>query len=193
MITIIDYGAGNLQSVKNALDSMGIESEIVNTPEKVMTAKKIILPGVGSFGYMMDNLRKARLEKPILDAINTGVPFFGICLGLQALFEESEESKGVKGFGIFKGKVVRFKKGKVPQIGWNEILPRENSFIKRGYAYFVNSYFVVPKDKSIVGATTRYGVEFTSAIAYQNIVATQFHPEKSGDYGLELLKRWSGC
>lgn len=193
MITIIDYGAGNLNSVKNALSIIGIEAEIVNNPEKIAVAEKIILPGVGSFGFMMNNLRKNCLDKPIKDAIKKGTPFFGICLGLQALFEESEESKGVKGLGVFEGKVVQFKKGKVPQIGWNKIIPKNKTIIEDGYAYFVNSYYVVPKDNSIVCATTKYGVEFTSAIKYKNIIATQFHPEKSGEYGLELLKRWAQC
>jgi glutamine amidotransferase len=188
MIGIIDYGCGNLKSVKNALNYLGICSKIVKKPEEIEECEKIILPGVGSFGFAMQSLRKKRLEKPIKDAIKKGIPFLGICLGLQILFEKSEESPGIKGLNILKGKVIKFKNGKVPQIGWNKITPKR--LFKPGYCYFVNSYYIIPEDKSIISATTNYFGKFTSIITYKNITATQFHPEKSGKFGLEILMRW---
>ena len=190
MIAIIDYGSGNLNSVKNALDYLKIESKIVSTPKEIEDAKRIILPGVGSFGFMMKNLREKGLEEPIKRAIETGKPFLGICLGMQALFEESEESPGIKGLGIFKGRVVKFRKGKVPQVGWNKIIPMKNGIFREGYVYFVNSYYVIPKSKNIIVTTTDYFGKFASSVQYKNITAVQFHPEKSGDFGLELLRRW---
>jgi len=192
MIAIINYGAGNLNSVKNALDYLGEECIITDNPEDIESADRIIFPGVGSFGTVIKGLREKNLEQPLKNAINNGKPFFGICIGLQTLFEESEESPGVKGLCIFKGKVKKFTDGKVPQIGWNRIIPIDNMF-QNGYAYFVNSYYIVPDDKSIIASNTDYYNEFTSAVKKDNITATQFHPEKSGEYGLELLKRWLSC
>ena len=192
MIAIIDYGAGNLNSVKNAFDFLGEESVIVSTPEAIDNANRIVLPGVGSFGFMMESLEKKKLIEPIKRAIARGVPFFGICLGLQILFEESEESKGVRGFGIFKGKVIKFQNGKVPQIGWNRITSK-NEFFEPGYAYFVNSYYVLPEDKNVITTTTDYFGEFASSIQYKNITAVQFHPEKSGEFGIEIFRRWLKC
>ena len=142
---------------------------------------------------MMDNLWKKTLVKPIRDFIKSGKPFLGICLGMQALFEESEESSGIKGLGIFKGKVVRFSKGKVPQIGWNKINPKKNGIFRNDFMYFVNSYYVVPEDKSMIAAFTDYNGNFASAIQSDNITAMQFHPEKSGKGGIQLLKRWLLC
>jgi len=193
MIAIIDYGSGNLTSVKNAFDYLQVESRIVSTPEEIDAADKIVLPGVGTFGFMMDNLRKKRLETPILNAIKGGKPFLGICLGFQVLFEESEESKGVKGLGIFKGKVIKFRKGKVPQIGWNKIIPAKKSIFREGYAYFVNSYYVKPREKNIIAAKSDYFGDFVSAIRYNKVIGVQFHPEKSGDFGLRVLRRWLKC
>ena len=193
MIAIIDYGAGNLKSVKNALDYLKIESKIVSTPKEIEDAKRIILPGVGSFGFMMKNLREKGLEEPIKRAIETGKPFLGICLGLQALFEESEESPGIKGLSIFKGNVVKFRKGKVPQIGWNRLIFKNNGIFKNDYMYFVNSYHVVPEDCSIIAAMTDYDGNFASAIESSKVTAMQFHPEKSGKAGIELLRRWLKC
>ena len=189
MIAIIDYGAGNLSSVKNALDYLKVESKIVKTAKEIEKSDKIILPGVGSFGFIMKNLRKNKLEEPIKRAIFLGKPFLGICLGLQILFEKSEESPGIKGLSICKGKVVRFREGKVPQIGWNKI----DGKLGKGYVYFVNSYYVIPENKKIIAAKTNYFRSFTSAIQYQNITAVQFHPEKSGKFGLEILKKWLAC
>jgi len=203
MIAIIDYGAGNLISVKNALDSLNVESKIVNTKKEIIEADRIILPGVGSFGFMMESLRQKGLEAPIKDAIAIGKPFLGICLGMQVLFEESEESPGIKGLCILKGRVAKFKKGKVPQVGWNKIMPsREKGAVAEsnakqllmpGYMYFVNSYYVIPYDKSIVSATSDYFIRYTSAIRFNNITAVQFHPERSGKEGLAMLKRWLVC
>ena len=180
MIAIIDYGDGNLKSVKNALDYLNVDSIITNKPEDIIKSDRIILPGDGSFGYMMENLEKNGLVNPIKNFIRSGKPFLGICLGFQGLFEESEESPNVKGLSIFKGKVVKFRKGKVPQIGWNKIICKKNassrSIFFDSYMYFVNSYYVVPEDNSIVATVTDYNDNFVSAIKTNNIIAMQFHP-----------------
>ena len=193
MIAIIDYGAGNLKSVKNALDYLNADSIITDKPEYIKKADKLILPGDGSFGYMMENLEKKGLVNPVKSFIKNGKPFLGICLGLQGLFEESEESPKVKGLSIFKGKVVKFRKGKVPQIGWNKIFPQQKNIFKEDFMYFVNSYYVVPKDNSIIAAVTDYNGNFVSAIKSNNVTAMQFHPEKSGKAGIELIKGWLKC
>ena len=146
MIAIIDYGAGNLKSVKNALDYLNVGSRITDKASDILKADRLILPGDGSFGYAMKNLKKKNLVKSIKQFIAEGKPFLGICLGLQILFEESEESPEVKGLGVFKGKVVKFRKGKVPQTGWNKIIPKKKNIFKEDFMYFVNSYYVVPKD-----------------------------------------------
>ncbi|MFH1306560.1 MAG: imidazole glycerol phosphate synthase subunit HisH, partial [Candidatus Micrarchaeota archaeon] len=148
MIAIINYGSGNIQSVKNALDYIGENSAITANPKEVMQADKIIFPGVGSFGFAMQRLEATGLESAILESIKAGKPFLGICLGLQLLFESSDESLDVKGLCVLKGKAKKFQKGKVPQIGWNEIVPAGKSIFQRGYAYFVNSYYVEPYEKS---------------------------------------------
>ena len=192
MIVIIDYGAGNLVSVKNALDYLGVASKITSNAEDIEKAERIILPGVGSFGFMMESLRKLKLEEPLKKALLKGKPYLGICLGLQALFEESVESPCIAGLNIFKGKVVKFKQGKIPQIGWNNIKPRKSLF-KAGFVYFVNSYYPVPKDKEIIETTTDYFGDFVSAVQKDNITAMQFHPEKSGEFGLNLIRRWLQC
>lgn len=192
MIAIIDYGAGNLVSVKNALDYLGVASKITSNAEDIEKAECIILPGVGSFGFMMESLRKLKLEEPLKKALLKGKPYLGICLGLQVLFEESEESPGIAGLGIFKGKVVKFKQGKIPQIGWNNIKPRKSLF-KEGFVYFVNSYYPVSEDKEIIATTTDYFGDFVSAVQKDNITAMQFHPEKSGEFGLDLIRRWLQC
>jgi imidazole glycerol phosphate synthase glutamine amidotransferase subunit len=200
MIVIIDYGSGNLLNLKNALDYLGFDCIISQDPLDIKNASRLILPGVGSFGYMMDSLREKNIEKDIKEFIYSKKPFFGICLGLQALFEESEESNNVKGLSIFKGKVVRFKFGKVPQVGWNNIkineLNKNNkiyNLFDEGEAYFVNSYYILPEKKEIISTTTYYGLDFASSISFENITATQFHPEKSGAYGLDILRKWLSC
>ena len=193
MIAIVDYGAGNLKSVKNALDYLNVDSIITDDPKNIKKADRLILPGDGSFGYMIENLEKKDLVNPIKNFIKSGKPFLGICLGLQGLFEESEESPKVKGLSIFKGKVLKFRKGKVPQIGWNKIFPKQKNIFKEDFMYFVNSYYVVPKDNSITATITDYNGNFVSAIESNNITAMQFHPEKSGKAGIELLKSWLKC
>ena len=190
MIAIIDYGAGNLRSVKNALDRLGVDSRITDNPLDIKNAGRLILPGDGSFGFLMKSLQKKRLIKPIKDFIKSGKPFLGICLGLQALFGESEESPGIKGLSVLKGKVIKFQKGKIPQIGWNKINPTKNNIFREGYAYFVNSYYAVPEDKSVIASATDYYGKFASAVEYKNILAMQFHPERSGAVGLQLLKNF---
>jgi len=205
MIAIVDYGAGNIASVRNALSRLGVESRATCEAQEILSAERVILPGVGSFGFLMQSLRQKGLDETLLQSINKGTPFLGICLGMQALFESSEESPGIAGLGIFKGKVVRFQRGKVPQIGWNEVVPRGNcsgnecdkgdakELLTKGFAYFVNSFYCAPADPSIVAATTDYNGAFACAIQNENITAVQFHPEKSGDWGLAFLKRWAGC
>ena len=193
MIAIIDYNSGNLASVKKALNYLEAESIITSNPEEVLAADRVILPGVGSFGNSMKMLQEFKLVEPIKDCIKQKKPFLGICLGLQLLFEKSQESPDLDGLGIFKGDVVKFNKGKVPQIGWNEINPKQD-FFKKGYVYFVNSYYVVPENENIIATTTEYeGLEFASAIKKENVVAVQFHPEKSGDFGMEILEDWLKC
>ena len=193
MIAIIDYGNGNLSSVKNAFDFVNADSKITSTAEEIKAAEKVVFPGVGSFGYTMKKVKEKKLENTINEVITTGKPFLGICLGLQVLFEESEESPGMKGLGVFEGKVVKFRNGKVPQVGWNNIVSTKKEIIQNGFAYFVNSYYAIPKDNNIVLAKTNYFGEFASAIQRDNVIAVQFHPEKSGEFGLNFLERWSKC
>ncbi|MBI2971334.1 MAG: imidazole glycerol phosphate synthase subunit HisH [Candidatus Aenigmarchaeota archaeon] len=190
MIAIIDYGSGNARSVENALRYLGFESTITSGKKAVATAGKIIFPGVGSFGNAMKNLERKGLIGPLTKALENGVPFFGICLGMQVLFEASEESPGIRGLGILEGSVVKFRKGKVPQVGWNLVRPVKKEPFREGFAYFANSYYPLPEDKGIVAATSDYGIPFASAVKRGNIMATQFHPEKSGAFGLEILARW---
>ena len=190
MIVIIDYGAGNLKSVKNTLDYLEVDSTITDKAREISQADRLVLPGDGSFGFMMESLNAKRLITPIKKFIRSGKPFLGICLGMQALFEESEESPGIKGLCVFKGKVVKFRNGKVPQIGWNNITSIKKGIFRNDFMYFVNSYFAVPREKEIIAAASFYYVDFASAIQSDNITAMQFHPEKSGKQGIELLKRW---
>src|SRR3989338_6469397 len=162
MIAIIDYGAGNLKSVKNALDYLKVGSVITGNPEDISQADRLILPGDGSFGFLMKSLRAKGLISPIKKFIRSGNPFLGICLGMQALFEKSEESPGIKGLCIFKGKVIKFRNGKVPQIGWNQVIPKKNGIFRNDLMHFVNSYYVMPRDKDIIAATSGYNVDFVS-------------------------------
>lgn len=195
MIAIIDYGMGNLMSVEKALLALGFQSVITNNPKEIEKAAMLILPGVGSFGSAMNNLKKLNLIEPIKSFIRSGRPYLGICLGLQLLFEESTEDGKHKGFGILKGKVIKFKFSKeerlsITHMGWNTIeIKKENTFLNnKPMFYFVHSYFVEPTDTNIILTTTNYGIEFTSSILQDNIFATQFHPEKSGQSGLNILK-----
>lgn len=198
MVAIIDYGAGNLSSVKKALDFLGAESEITKDRDKIMAASHIILPGVGSFGDAMDSMNRRGLTETIKEAALSGKPFLGICLGLQLLFESSEESPGVRGLGLLKGKIVEIPKDrglKVPHIGWNSVSLKQTDGIFKGidqnsYFYFVHSYYLKGADEGAVAATTDYGVEIQCAVQQGNLCATQFHPEKSSKTGLQVLKNF---
>ena len=199
MIAIIDYGAGNLQSVKKALDFLGCESVVTYDKAVIESASHIILPGVGSFGDAMASIRKRGLEEVIKNAASGDKKFLGICLGLQLLFEESEESPGVCGLGVFKGKIVKIPENlglKVPHMGWNSVdIKQENGIFKDikkdSYFYFVHSYYLKNAEESIVAATAQYGAEIQCAVQKGRVAATQFHPEKSGEIGLELLKNFA--
>ena len=199
MIAIIDYGAGNLQSVKKAFDFIGAESVITDNPEVINACDRVLLPGVGSFGDAMDSMAKNGLVETVKQNALSGKPFLGICLGLQLLFEESEESPGVKGLGIFKGKIKKFSpdKGlKIPHIGWNSLEIKQNDTLFKGipensYVYFVHSYYLHAEDEKDIATITNYGIDFHSAVGKNNIFATQFHPEKSGDVGLQILKNFA--
>lgn len=200
MIAIIDYGVGNLFSVEKALAALGADAKITSDARTIAAADKIVLPGVGAFGDCMENLTATGLIPTIKDFVKTGKTMLGICVGLQILFEGSEESIGVAGLGLLKGKVRRIQAPglKVPHMGWNSLTiknPRQPLDLFQGlsekpYVYFVHSYHAVPQDSSIVTATTEYGSELTAAVAKGNIQATQFHPEKSGDVGLAILKNF---
>ncbi len=196
MIVIIDYGVGNLASVKNALDKLGIKSEISGDLKAIKKADKLILPGVGAAGQGMKNLKESGLDKIIKEEVKKGKPFLGICLGMQLLFETSEEDE-VACLGIFKGAVKKFKKmKKIPQIGWNQVRRQQkNSFLKdvkdESYFYFVNSFYCLPKDKEIIAGLTKYGETFCSIVAKDNIIGVQFHPERSGVVGFQLLKNFA--
>ena len=198
MITIIDYGSGNLKSISNGFRRIGVEALVTSDKEKLKQAEVLILPGVGAFGTAMENLQK--YQDIIHQHIQEGKPFLGVCLGLQVLFSESEESPGVKGLDVFPGKVVRFPETlplqglKIPHQGWNDLITRRHSPFLEGidqdYMYFVHSYYVQPEDPEIVMATVDYGVEVPAVVAQDNVFATQFHPEKSGVAGLKILKNF---
>jgi imidazole glycerol-phosphate synthase subunit HisH len=196
MIAIVDYGMGNLFSIYNALNRVDASLKIVNDPEDLSLANAdgIVIPGVGAFGRCMDRL--SRFEGALLQAFLEGTPILGICIGLQVLFEKSEESPGSKGLGWIKGNVVRLPEGvMIPQMGWNSLSIIRPVEMLEGIAdcdmfYFVHSYYGVPADKSVVCATTHHGVDVTAAIAKDNLFATQFHPEKSGVKGLKILENF---
>lgn len=199
MIAIIDYGAGNLHSVKNALDFIGADSVITSDSQTILSADKVILPGVGSFGDAMNNLRQNGLEETVKKAAESGKPFLGICLGEHLLFEESEESPDVKGLGILKGKVVKITKKdglKIPHMGWNSLeFPKESKIFKNigdePFVYFVHSYYIKPVDESVVAAYTEYGEKLAVAVERDNLFAAQFHPEKSGKTGIQILRNFA--
>ena len=198
MIAVVNYGMGNLGSVKNAFDYIGVDSFVTSDATQIADTDALVLPGVGAFGDAMDNLRSHGLEEAVMKHIKSGKPFLGICLGLQMLFERSAESPGVKGLGVLEGTVKKFSSGmdlKIPQIGWNSIktkpeMPVLGSF-DGSYVYFVHSYYAEPNNPEPFAIKTEYGLEFTSAIEFKNILACQFHPEKSGKAGLAMLKKWT--
>jgi len=207
MVTVVDYGMGNLRSVSKALERLGASVRVTSDPAHVENAAKVILPGVGAFGAAMAELRRLNLVEPIRSAITGGTPYLGICLGLQLLFEESEENPGVKGFGVFKGMVKRFSfhsslgtehsSLKVPHMGWNQVLsaasgaqngcPLMTGIPAGSFFYFVHSYYAQPEDRSLVLLESEYGARFPVMIGRGTTFATQFHPEKSQVLGLRLL------
>ncbi len=200
MIAIIDYDAGNIKSVEKALHFLGEEVEITRDKDKIRNADKVILPGVGNFGDAMENLKKYELVDVIHEVVDKGTPFLGICVGLQLLFERSDESDGVSGLGILKGEIIRIPDNngelKIPQIGWNTIQLQRNCKLFEGmednsYVYFVHSYYLKATDESIVTATTEYGTLIHAAVQKDNVYACQFHPEKSSDVGLRILKNFA--
>lgn len=198
MISIIDYGAGNLLSVKNALDHIGCECKVVTEKQELFDSDAAILPGVGSFGNAMESMQDAKLVEPILSFIESGKPFLGICLGLQLLFQSSEESPNVKGLGVLKGEILKIPNEdgtlKIPHIGWNSLSIKNHDGIFSNmqdspYVYFVHSYYLKAHE-DIVTSTADYGVEIHASIQKGNVFATQFHPEKSGDIGIQMLKNF---
>lgn len=198
MIALIDYDAGNMRSVEKALIHLGEKPIVTRDREKILSADRIILPGVGSFGDAMENLEKFGLPDILKEAVDSGIPLLGICLGMQVLFEESEESKGVKGLGFLKGKILRIpaKEGlKIPHMGWNslEYLREGRLFqdiLEHSYVYFVHSYYLKAEDEDIVTATADYGVKIHASVERGNVFGCQFHPEKSGEIGLQILKNF---
>ena len=196
MITFLDYGAGNVRSVINALESLGEKVRIVTNAREIASAERLVFPGVGNFGSVMQVLDEKKLIEPLQEYLRSNRPFLGICIGLQALFEESEEAPGVRGLGFIPGTVKRFVTDlSVPHIGWNGVKIREPSRLFNGLRgdekfYFVHSYHVVPKEDVDVLTTTDYGCAFVSSIQRGNVIATQFHPEKSGEAGLRILKNF---
>ncbi len=198
MIAVIDYDAGNIKSVQKALEFLGERALVTRSAGEILAADRVILPGVGCFGDAMEKLENYGLVPVIREAVGRKIPFLGICLGLQLLFEESEESPGVKGLGLLEGKIVRIPKAeglKIPQIGWNCLeYPSEGRLFKDvpegSYVYFVHSYYLQAKKKEIVKATVQYGVTVEASVEQENIFACQFHPEKSSDVGLRILKNF---
>ena len=198
MIAIIDYDAGNIKSVEKALQKLGQEVIITRDAEEILSADKVILPGVGAFGDAMHNLRKYGLDQVIYQVVENETPFLGICLGLQLLFEKSDESVGTKGLGILQGGICRIpdKEGlKIPHMGWNSLHLQNDGRLFAGlpedsYVYFVHSYYLKAKDESIVKATTEYSTHIHASVEQGNVFACQFHPEKSSDVGLQILRNF---
>ena len=199
MIAVIDYGAGNIQSVMKALRHIGCDCVLTSDPQIINKAQGAILPGVGSFGDCMDNIEKSNLTDVIKNYVKTEKPFMGICLGLQLLFPKSEESPNAVGLSLLKGTITKIPSGagiKVPHMGWNSLDIRKNDGLFNGiegnpFVYFVHSYYLTAENKDIVSAQTFYSTEIHAAVQYKNIHATQFHPEKSGDVGLKILKNFA--
>jgi glutamine amidotransferase len=199
MIKIVDYGMGNLRSVQKAFEHIGAEAQFVTRPAEADGAQKLVLPGVGAFRDAIHELQRTGLDQPVREHIASGKPFLGICLGLQLLFDVSYEDGQWEGLGVLPGKVVRFADQpdlKIPHMGWNSLefakptrlfegVPAGSSF------YFVHSYYVVPDDESVIAARTEHGTPFVSAVARNNLFATQFHPEKSQSLGLRLLRNFA--
>ncbi|MBP6965202.1 MAG: imidazole glycerol phosphate synthase subunit HisH [Armatimonadetes bacterium] len=204
-VAIIDYGVGNLRSVEKAFLAVGHNAVVTQSPEEVVKAERIVLPGVGAFGAAMESLRAIGMDEAVRTVVAAGKPFMGICLGLQLLFTESFELGHYKGLNLIPGKVVQFFQPedrtpetdalKVPHMGWNELIVRKpapplKDFPTGGMTYHVHSFYVCPEDKDVVAATARHGIEFCTAVWKDNVFACQFHPEKSGSLGLRILKNF---
>ncbi len=198
MIAIIDYDAGNIKSVEKALLLLGQEVKITDQAEEILTADKVVLPGVGAFGDAMSNLNRRGLVSVIQETAQKGTPFLGICLGLQLLFERSDEAPGVSGLGILPGEILRIPANedlKIPHMGWNSLhLEHEGRLFRNVpeqlYVYFVHSYYLKAREEEIVKASTEYGVHIHASVEKGNVFACQFHPEKSSDVGLQILKNF---
>lgn len=198
MISIIDYDAGNIKSVEKALQHLGQDVVITNDPDQILSSDKVILPGVGAFGDAMKRLRDTKLDKVIYDVVDKKIPFLGICLGLQLLFESSDETPGVRGLGLLEGKIIRIpdQEGlKIPHMGWNSIHYKDGAKLFQGitqdpYVYFVHSYYLAAKHREDVAATTHYSTLIHASVEHDNIFACQFHPEKSSTVGLKILENF---
>ena len=198
MIAIIDYDAGNIKSVEKALNFLGEEAIITRDRDEILKSDKVILPGVGAFGDAMEKLHQYGLVETIKEVVKREIPFLGICLGLQLMFESSDEAPGVEGLGLLPGKILRIPKQgdlKIPHMGWNNIKTKEGAKLFKGleedpYVYFVHSYYLKAEDEDIVAATTKYGVTIHASVEKGNIFACQFHPEKSSAVGLQILKNF---
>ncbi len=199
-LAIVDYGMGNLRSVQKAFERVGRAAEVTSDADRIATAPGVVLPGVGAFGACMENLAARGLVEPVKASIAAGRPFLGICLGMQLLFDESEEFGPIRGLGILPGKVVRFAPDparKIPHMGWNTLrvarrVPQLAGIDDGAFVYFVHSYYPVPADDAVVATRTPYGPEFASSVVRDNVFAVQFHPEKSQTVGLRLLENFVG-
>jgi glutamine amidotransferase len=203
-LAIVDYGMGNLRSVQKAFERLGHAAEVTRDPERIVGAPGVVLPGVGAFGACMANLTSLGLLEPVHEVLRANRPFLGICLGMQLLFEESEEFGPVKGLGVLPGRIVRFAPDsvrkipyKIPHMGWNTLHMRRPARVLAGipdgaYTYFVHSYYAVPADDSVIASTTPYGPEFASSVVREELFACQFHPEKSQQVGLRMLENFVG-
>ena len=197
MISIVNYGVGNLKSLRNAMRFLGFESELIDTPEDILRTEKLILPGVGAFSFAMENICKLNLKDALLEKVGSGTPVLGICLGMQLFFSRSEERGEHKGFDLIPGQVLKMNGDlKVPHMGWNEINFNGTSILTRNlppsrYGYFVHSFYCQPEDSNTVIATTEYGATFACAVESENIFGVQFHPEKSQELGLQILRNFA--
>ena len=192
-VDLVDVGGGNIGSVKRCLERLEIDFNEANLSSPPTGDKPVVLPGVGAFGPVMDHLRANGFDNRVRDLVKSGTPFLGICVGMQILFDSSEEAPGVKGLGLVPGTVKKFQQGKVPQIGWNLVEREKNkgeAFPENGYVYFVNSFYPSPSSNDAVLYWSDYYVRFCAAVKQDNITAFQFHPEKSGSFGQELLLSW---